>query len=280
MPDDDPTPESDNTASDSTPVSLDARKRTKHLELVDQLLQTLDVLTFAQLSAAYLLDTLTFLLMIRTLVQIFICSPRINPGLPDLHPQRGHLSLIVGISLIAVLLHLFRDRPEAGEATRFYQHGGLLVDFVGQLTPISKWRLVFSDLTLLLLQVVMLTANIKRQNIKNPTPAGATAQDHNAEERGATVAGDYFAATENEEGDIEMHSLLAEPSEDPRKATHTLDRFYTGNVMVMELNLIQDIKRQFALEPAAMRPTPIDPERIRTMLRTLLGNRFRAQAAT
>ena len=279
MPDDDPAPESDSTVTESSPATLDARKRTKHIELVDQLLQTLDVLVFAQLSAAYLLDCLTFLLVIRTLVQIFICSPRINPGLPDLHPQRGHLSLIVGATLLAILIHLFRDRPEAGEATRFYQHGGLLVDFVGQLTPISKWRLVFSDLAILLLQVVMLTANIKRQNIKNPISiANSTAHDHDAEERGTITAS--AAELENEDGDIEMQSLLAEPSGDAATATHALDRFYTGNLMVMELNIIQDIKRQFALEPAAVRPAAIDPERLRTMIRSLVGTRFRAPPAT
>lgn len=128
MPEDDANHEdSQDTVASSSAVSLETRKRTKHVELIDQILQALDVLTFVQLSAAYLADCLTLLLVIRTLVQIFVCSPRTNAGLPELHPQRAHLSLIAGTGVVALLLHLLRDAPAAGEASRYYQNGGIFV---------------------------------------------------------------------------------------------------------------------------------------------------------
>lgn len=72
MPGDDAHPEPpENDVTDISPVGLeiDARgRRTKHLELLDQLVQAIDVLTFVQLSVAYLCDCLTSLLLLRTIV--------------------------------------------------------------------------------------------------------------------------------------------------------------------------------------------------------------------
>lgn len=148
------------------------------------------------------------------------------------------------------------------------------IDFVGQLTPISKWRLVFFDSLIFFLQTVMLTATIARERIKNPTSTlSVAAQDHDAEERAVTTS-DNPATSDVEEG-MEMVSLLAEQPEDSSMTRHPLDGFYTGNVMVLELNLVQDIKRHLALEPPTVMTPSIDPERFRSLVRSLLGPRFR-----
>lgn len=74
-------------------------------------------------------------------------------------------------------------------------HGGLLLDFVGQLGPSSKLRLVLLDLGILLLQLVALAATVKRRALNKGKNVGAAGeagtseesgvrQDHDAEERG------------------------------------------------------------------------------------------------
>jgi hypothetical protein len=74
-------------------------------------------------------------------------------------------------------------------------HGGLLLDFIGQVGPSSKIRLVLLDLGILMLQLVALAATVKRRGLKQGKSVGTsgeaagseeagTRQDHDAEERG------------------------------------------------------------------------------------------------
>ena len=113
--------------------------------------------------------------------------------------HRPYIAAIFSSNVLCFLLHLLYARPEAGEATRGYLHGGMIIDFVGQKGPTSKFRLVALDLVVLILQLVMLSVHIKRQALKpvhstmrhsssvTGTPAeGASPsiQDLNFEERG------------------------------------------------------------------------------------------------
>lgn len=105
----------------------------------------------------------------------------------------------MGTNLVCLGCHLWFPKPEAGEAARGYLHGGLLLDFVGQLGPSSKLRLVLLDMFILLLQLIALAATVKRRSmgkLKPPTATRASratsdsavatlpGQDHDAEERG------------------------------------------------------------------------------------------------
>src|SRR5215469_6401154 len=114
-------------------------------------------------------------------------------------PTQPYIGGIVGTNLVCLGCHLWFPRPAAGEAARGYLHGGLLLDFVGQLGPSSKLRLVLLDIFILLLQLIALAATVKRRSMgktKPPTATRATratsdstvatlsGQDHDAEERG------------------------------------------------------------------------------------------------
>ena len=110
----------------------------------------------------------------------------------------------MGTNLVCLGCHLWFPGPGAGEATRGYLHGGLLLDFVGQLGPSSKLRLVLLDVFILLLQLIALAATTKRRSLgksKPPTATGtatvstapatsdsaaamSSGHDHDAEERG------------------------------------------------------------------------------------------------
>jgi hypothetical protein len=69
------------------------------------------------------------------------------------------------------LLHQLSTAPAAGDDTRGYLHGGLVIDFVGQQGPTSKWRLGALDLCILLLQLVMVSVHVKRRHLKKALAA-------------------------------------------------------------------------------------------------------------
>jgi hypothetical protein len=64
------------------------------------------------------------------------------------------------------LLHLTYPAPSAGEDTRGYLHGGLMIDFIGQQGPTSKWKLGALDICVLFLQLVMVSVHVKRRELK------------------------------------------------------------------------------------------------------------------
>lgn len=64
------------------------------------------------------------------------------------------------------LLHLTHPAPAAGEDTRGYLHGGLMIDFIGQQGPTSKWTLGALDVCILFLQLVMVSVHVKRRELK------------------------------------------------------------------------------------------------------------------
>jgi|SRR2546423_1315820 len=148
---------------------------------------------------------------------------------------------------------------------------GILVDFVGFPARTSIWQLLFMDLFIAFLQILTLTATIRRHET-GENAAISRVQDHNAEERGVRRSMETEAGRSEGAGGIEMQNLLAEPSADTRStAIHPLDRFYSGDMVVLELDIL-DIKRHFALEPQRR----VDPARLQAVLGTLLSRRFHA----
>ena len=72
--------------------------------------------------------------------------------------------------------------------------------------------------------------------------------------------------------DIEMHSFLNEAGADVQQSNiHPLDRYYSGNMVILDLNIL-DLKRQISLEPGR----GIDPARVQAVFGTLFIRRFHA----
>ncbi len=251
-PADDPPPATGNTSADADAVvappaqqvTLTPKAR-KHVELLDDLLRSFDALVYIELSALYHLDCTFGLLILRTLVQLFLLTAR-PPGFPD-SPTRSALGGIIGSNILCILLHLLNKRPEAGEATRHYLHGGLLIDFVGQLGPTSKWRLFGMDMLVLVLQVVMLGLAIEKRRVQNAEKQTlSSTQDLEAEEAGVIRSRTMRnEGPESNEG-IEMQELLAEASAEDEigrdeSNIHSLDEFYTGSTVLARLNVVETI---------------------------------------
>ncbi|RWA14312.1 hypothetical protein EKO27_g791 [Xylaria grammica] len=166
------------------------------------------------------LDTLVcsfFRLFVRWMAQTLFVSPKTEDTV--LIVPNYHVSAIVAPNLLCMFLHLISSPAEAGEASRGYLHGGILVDFIGQKAPSSRFTLILLDAVVLAIQCFMITVNIEKERIRNAIrpqqinvnqgaviPVSATGQDHDSEERG--VSRDAPDAEEvNETDDVEMRHL-------------------------------------------------------------------------
>ncbi|RYP23311.1 hypothetical protein DL765_001220 [Monosporascus sp. GIB2] len=184
------------------------------LRFLIHLVYTLDTLVHAELCVLYYMDCSFFRLMIRWVAQALFISPRAEDTF--LNVPNYHVSAIVAPNIICIFLHLVTSLPFAGEASRGYLHGGVLIDFIGQKAPTSKLSLLLLDFMIFGIQCLMLAVNMEKERIRkvvkpprvSVAPAGSTetpqtTQDHDSEERGVL----RDAATLDESNDIEMRPL-------------------------------------------------------------------------
>jgi hypothetical protein len=177
-------------------------------DYLEPLFEALNQLVWVQLGALYALDNSAFSLALRSASHITHVVAK-KPAIPQLGP-----TLLVWV--IASVFHLLSHRP-SGER----QHGGLLIDFVGELAP-SKSKLLFLDLAVLGLQLIMLVVGLEMrpETVQSePQPQ----QDLEAEEAGELRSSAQHAATETDE-DIELQNLLPKGSADHPPADKSHDR--------------------------------------------------------
>lgn len=189
-----------------------------------------------------------------------------------------------------MLFHAFVIRPEAGEETRGYLHGGLFIDFIGQ-APVSVTRLVSFDFVILLIDFVMLGLIIERVKIKG-TPASSPtttnsdsttdtnsqtedsqSQDHDSEERGVRRqegGGETPPSTRDRPDSPQISSiddevveerttLLADPTEaesgNGARGGHPMDTFASGEAVIVSMSFFGTIRDQWRHSNAPARPT-------------------------
>ena len=156
---------------------------------------------------------------------------------------------------------------------RGYLHGGLLIDFVGVLGPVGKWKLVGVDLLVCVLQCCILAVFLERAAMRgeglvarsgNVTgPVGDAVpifgQDHDSEERGMlrtdpNLTGDIELQTlgpsnSNNISDAEERNELpaeASPSTPHDSKDHPLDTYNTGEHVVVSLHILDTLRRQWS----------------------------------
>ncbi|KAG6207031.1 hypothetical protein E4U35_001250 [Claviceps purpurea] len=200
----------------------------KKLSYVTHLLKSLDLLVFAELSGLYYMECSMFRFLLRAVGQYMYLTPK-DESFPFLMPAgRVHVLLVVVPNLICMLLHLFTSLPRGPDFHRGYQHGGLIIDFVGQQPATYRIYYLMADLAILVLQCLMLTVHTQREQLRVllktfrpilPELSGdmqATAiaarslQDLDAEERGVLLHGQDVTTpaanltTMEEGGGVEM----------------------------------------------------------------------------
>ncbi|KAI4718832.1 DUF1746-domain-containing protein [Aureobasidium sp. EXF-10727] len=246
---------------------------------LQDVLRSIDLLIYAELSAVYYMDCSFTRFLVRAVIQFIFLTPK-PAFLPEPPHPRPYLVAIFGSNLLIILLHIVLARPEAGEATRGYLHGGLAMDFVGQKGPTSKFHLVLLDILILLMQLVHLAATTTRQRVKQQTSATTTpptaVQNHDFEERGQlrsdhqpvdqelhslNTTHDASESTESpDQPDAESderQALLASTA--PRTDSYIFDAFNSGEIMIAHLNLFDVIKTQLKEMRDPVQPTSTAP---------------------
>ena len=141
-----------------------------------------------------------------------------------------------------------------------------MIDFVGQASPVGRWRLVGLDILILALQILILEVTLERRGIKpiDEVVAGVAQavpenrQDHDSEERGMlrpsadtgedielrdlqhTSTGRTGADEDRERDEL----LPLDGSSEPRNH-HPLDPFYTGEHVIVNLHILDTIRAQW-----------------------------------
>ncbi|KAJ6157443.1 hypothetical protein N7470_005035 [Penicillium chermesinum] len=302
-----------NDASE-TPGSAQDRSRVRKAQFaakvafIDKLLRDLDILVYCELSALYYMDCSIILFALRAVVELIFFTPKASPFDPT--RNQPFVGAILASNLFCMIFHAFFIRPEAGEATRGYLHGGLFIDFIGQ-KPVPVFRLLTFDLLILLVDFLMLGLIIERvkttatnlststnsaptqsSNSDTNTPNDETQQDHDAEERGVvrgpaetgTVEPSHEPSTSPPLAEIddglqeERTTLLAEPGDSSAsRGRHPLDSFASGRAIILEMGLFTTIRDQWLYTTQSRRPSGYVPS---PEAATLLRQRFGLQVGS
>jgi hypothetical protein len=182
--------------------------------------------------------------------------------------HRPHVFAIFIPNIFCMLLHCILSLPQAGEATRGYLQGGVVVDFIGQKPPKTRLVLLLLDVAILGLQCFMLAIHSERERLRKAVkPSRATAssttsndtanattssstQDHDAEERG--VLRDAPDLVETAEG-IEMQPLSDSAANGANEelgvsmsggatASSLSDTLRSGNAILADFHVIHSIR--------------------------------------
>ncbi|KAL5114986.1 hypothetical protein ACEQ8H_007159 [Pleosporales sp. CAS-2024a] len=180
---------------------LDAKR--KRIRMLNELLRELDLIVYMQLITVYQIDCSFFWMAVKALIHGTLLTPTADPmgeQAPD--EPKPFLPLMVFSFCVNFVLHQFYSAPSAGEDTRGYLHGGLLIDFIGQKGPTSKWKLGALDVCVLSLQLVMVSVHIKRRELKKKLASlsagmGSTASDVEGSPSDASEAARETLGTEN-----------------------------------------------------------------------------------
>ncbi|CAK7199602.1 hypothetical protein SEUCBS139899_002285 [Sporothrix eucalyptigena] len=250
----------------------------KKLGFYTDMMGQLDMLVFAEICALYYMDCSFFRFFVRAVPHSFFLSPKAEDFVIALDARKPHVFAIFAPNFLCLLAHSLGSLPTASEAHRGYLHGGVMIDFVGQKAPTSALGLVALDLVILVVQCLMLAMHTEREKLRRlvspirtttaaaspstaaataavtraggtpptqatNTPAAATIQDHDAEERGvrrersgtATEAGQSSSNNNNTPNEDErLHNIdLGGPtgaaSASPEEAAeHELDALSSG----------------------------------------------------
>jgi hypothetical protein len=251
------TPESDTSRSSESAFFRFSRKRR-----LDDLISALDRLVWVEMALIYYLDNSFLRFLLRAAAQIVYLMPK-SPPFPEPTTPQPAVGAFIGINFICMVAHLYSSQPEAGEGTRGYLHGGLLLDFIGQQGPTSKLYLFLLDIFVTFLQFLSLAVVVKRKDlekIKEPSTASSqptttapaeteplATQDHDAEERGERRRGSILEEALAPE---ESAGLLDEPGEHRGSASSNLqytqsDVIASGQAMIAELYVWDTFRNQY-----------------------------------
>ncbi|KAF3905526.1 hypothetical protein AA313_de0202296 [Arthrobotrys entomopaga] len=239
-------------SSSTSPLHSNVRARdkltTKKSEWLDHMLRNLDIVTYCHFSYLYFLDISFIRFLIRAIVQINLFAQRPpNFPTPQRSQKRSAVVSIFGSTLICFLFHLFSEPPSGSEMSGGYLHGGMVIDFVGQEGPISRFRLMFLDFIILALQLVMLTVKVSKQDLLDNSGPNRVipAQDIDSEERGVNAAAVEEADTDDN-SDFGTSNNDDTDNEGLRRRRSAADvNTYSGEIIIADLRVVETVRSQW-----------------------------------
>lgn len=167
-----------------------------------------------------------FWLFIKAVMHACLLTPIPDTTLqqPPMEPQ-PFLPILLFNFGINFILHMSYPSPSAGEETRGYLHGGLMIDFIGQQGPTSKWKLAGMDILVLVLQLIMVSVHVKRRELKKKLAKFSTGSTGNEENAGTATTEDA-GVTETNAADETMAENAArgqEADDEERGVLHRSD---------------------------------------------------------
>ncbi len=238
--------------------SLSAKiTKSDHLE---SLLRSLDVTIFLFYGIAYLCDNATILLLLHASCQV-------------LYTRSTQLTPTIVVNLISILTHFFNAQPAGSKALRGFLHGGLICDFVGELGPISRTRLLLLDTLIIGLQLGYLAVSYEVEAIKSIDSGDNTTipQDIEAEEAGIRREEQDNLPVQND--GIELQPML-------QGSAGSLDKANTGNLdedYVLTLDIRRSLTAVFKKNASAtLAGSGTDGGRLGTLLHRIAAARAAA----
>lgn len=219
-----------------------------------------------------------FRFLLRAIGQYMYLTPK-DEAFPFLMPaSRVHVLLVVIPNFICIFLHLFTSLPRGPDFHRGYQHGGLVIDFVGQRPPTYRIYYLLADFAILAIQCLMLTVHTQREQLRvmlrtfrpilpeiaeELEAAVRSIQDLDAEERGVSLHAQNSAAAAasvDGGGGVEMRerngfhqageageqtgeaeTLLRESTSEGSSRAQLADIMNSGNAVVGEYYIVQSV---------------------------------------
>lgn len=272
---------------------LDAKR--KRIQLLDHLLRDLDALVYLELLTLYYLDCSFFWFLVRSLLHTTLLTPVrdiVEQALQRNKEHQPYLISILALFLINFSLHAICRQPAAGEETRGYLHGGLMIDFIGQQGPTSKWKLLALDVMVLVLQMVMVSVTTKKRALKKrlaslvsgeatatETTAANPNQDVDAEEQGVLRRSDSLSDV-GADADVDEEDALLEAATSGSNCADALELLSSGQSVVGSFTLLDtlfqghaDYMAQHRQRSAQASSVPLTPATLRELhrIRTTFG---------
>ncbi|PHH77172.1 hypothetical protein CDD80_861 [Ophiocordyceps camponoti-rufipedis] len=202
--------------------SRSAKKRhpglAKKLSFLSHLLKSLDTIVIAEISCLYYMECSLWRFLLRCAGEFTYLSPK-DESFPIFMPVTFvQIWYILVSNLICLFCHLVFSPPVGPEYHRGYQHGGLIIDFIGQKPPTYRLYYCLADLMILALQCLMLAAHNERELLRAALktfrpmlpvadePDIVSRQDMDAEERGVAREQPTIGSAQDPSG-IELQPL-------------------------------------------------------------------------
>ncbi|KAG5439160.1 hypothetical protein PCANB_001459 [Pneumocystis canis] len=155
--------ESDSSVLEPLSSTFSQNRHYKTSELFkNHLIRSLDVLIYSHIVCVYFMDVSFFRLLLRSIIQLNIYTHKIIYF--SVIPSLMFFYAIFVSFLVCLICHLLWVLPNAPDGEYGYLHGGMFINFVGEIHH-CRFKSCFFDFIIFLLQLYILNIKENTSNI-------------------------------------------------------------------------------------------------------------------